>query len=126
MYIIGFTRSCPVLAPTVCRRSTGAPSNGPPTLPSLARNSSIILLFQSDISGVLFFLSCAFGRFTRLVPNSAQAGRCRPPLGHRQRSTATSRGFFPPRKQRPDPAHSPPRPPRSGAHRRNDQRRPRS
>src|SRR6516162_3899965 len=51
-YIIGFTRGCPVLAPTVCRSSSGAPSNWPPTLPPLARNSSMILLFQSVISGV--------------------------------------------------------------------------
>src|SRR5215471_21381905 len=67
MYIIGFTRSCPVLAPTVCRSSSGAPSNGPPTLPSLARNSSMILLFQSDISGTLILLSSAFAGAHRPV-----------------------------------------------------------
>src|SRR5215831_3153661 len=47
-YIIGLTRSWPVLAPTVCSSRSGAPSNGPPTLPSLARNSAMILLFQSS------------------------------------------------------------------------------
>src|ERR671918_368374 len=49
-YATGLTRSLPVLAPRVWRRSTFAPSNGPPTLPSLARNSSMILAFQSFIS----------------------------------------------------------------------------
>jgi hypothetical protein len=41
----------------------------------------MILLFQSDISGVLIFLSCKFlncksGGLTRLVPDPAQACRC--------------------------------------------------
>src|SRR6516225_4088647 len=46
-YITGFTHSVPVLRPVVCSSSTGAPSNGPPTRPSLARNSSTTLRFQS-------------------------------------------------------------------------------
>ena len=49
-YIIGFTRSWPERAPVVWSRSIGAPSNWPPTAPSLARNSSITLAFQSAIS----------------------------------------------------------------------------
>src|SRR4029077_15057377 len=85
MYIIGFTRSCPVLAPTVCRSSSGAPSNGPPTLPWLARNSSMILLFQSDISGtlILFRSTCA-GLAARLAANAM-----------RHTSTGASHGFIP-------------------------------
>src|SRR5262249_37219544 len=84
MYIIGFTRSCPVLAPTVCRSSSGAPSNGPPTLPSLARNSSMILLFQSDISGT--------SSFSAAHSPGSPPGRS---LAMRHRSTAASRGFIP-------------------------------
>src|SRR5437762_8928681 len=95
MYIIGFTRSCPVLAPTVCRSSSGAPSNGPPTLPSLVRNSSMILLFQSDISGVLIFLSSACaGLITRPQPMPCAT---RQPQPHA--------GSFPQRKKRRGRGH---------------------
>src|SRR5262245_42344436 len=44
--ITGLTRSLPLLAPVVCSRSSVAPSNGPPTLPPLARNSAMMLSFQ--------------------------------------------------------------------------------
>ncbi len=47
----GLTRSWPVRAPVVCSRSSVPPSNGPPTLPPFARNSSMILLFQSSGTG---------------------------------------------------------------------------
>ena len=33
-YIIGWTRSSPGFAPVLCRSSTAAPSNLPPTFPS--------------------------------------------------------------------------------------------
>src|SRR2546422_5057638 len=46
-YITGLTRTSPLLAPVLCSNSNGAPSNGPPTLPALARNSSMIFSFQS-------------------------------------------------------------------------------
>src|SRR5690349_9420674 len=99
MYIIGFTRSCPVLAPTVCRSSSGAPSNGPPTLPSLARNSSMILLFQSDISGTLILLSSTFAGLT-----------ARPqPMPCATRQPQPHAGSFPRRKERAGP--EPPEPP---------------
>src|SRR6266496_2027405 len=91
MYIIGFTRSCPVLAPTVCKRSTGAPSNGPPTLPSLARNSSMILLFQSDISGILIFVGCAFGAHRPAV-DPARPLPCHAPDVNRSLTGVHSRG----------------------------------
>src|SRR5215471_20065304 len=82
MYIIGFTRSCPVLAPTVCRSSNGPPSNGPPTLPSLARNSSMILLFQSDISGTLILLSSAFaGAYRPVAALPCATGQPQPHAG---------------------------------------------
>src|SRR3954447_9271049 len=46
-YIIGATCSLPVLRPRWWTRASGAPSKGPPTRPSFARNSSITLVFQS-------------------------------------------------------------------------------
>ncbi len=46
-YIIGLTRSWPLLAPVLCSNSRGAPANDPPTLPSLARNSAMTLSFQA-------------------------------------------------------------------------------
>ena len=51
-YIIGVVWRFPDFAPVVLSRSTGAPSNWPPTLPLLARNSSTTLLFQSFISDI--------------------------------------------------------------------------
>src|SRR6202030_957590 len=42
MYTSGVVRAFPVLAPAVVSSTIGAPSNGPPTLPSWARNSSMI------------------------------------------------------------------------------------
>jgi hypothetical protein len=70
----------------------------------------MILLFQSDISGVLIFLSCKYGGLTRLVPDPAQACRCPSaavPCARRQLQSHA--GSFPQRKQRPDPVYSPPR-----------------
>src|SRR5947209_7114442 len=55
-YIIGCTRSLPVFAPVLCSRSRGAPSKLPPTLPSLARNSSMTFAFQSSVSAMVLFL----------------------------------------------------------------------
>lgn len=46
-YIIGLTRSLPLRAPTVWSRRRGAPVKFPPTLPPLARNSSMVWRFQS-------------------------------------------------------------------------------
>src|SRR5437879_5589940 len=49
-YIIGVTYSCPLLRPRWCSRTSGAPSKTPPTLPSFARNSVIVFVFQSFAS----------------------------------------------------------------------------
>ena len=49
-YTSGFTRSVPDFAPLWCRSNRVAPSNIPPTTPSLVRNSSITLRFQSSRS----------------------------------------------------------------------------
>ena len=43
----GLIRSVPVRAPVWCRMRMSEPANGPPTVPPLARNSSIILLLKS-------------------------------------------------------------------------------
>src|SRR5205085_1635359 len=51
MYIRGVVRRCPLLAPVLVSSRTGAPSNEPPTLPSLARNSSMIARLNSFMSG---------------------------------------------------------------------------
>src|SRR6267378_2170881 len=47
------TYSLPLVRPAVCITTIGAPSNGPPTLPSFARNSSMVCVFQSLISQLL-------------------------------------------------------------------------
>src|ERR1700722_6805893 len=57
-YIMGLTRGWPLLAPTVCSSSRGAPSKLPPTLPPLARNSAMILLFQSSASVTVISSRC--------------------------------------------------------------------
>jgi len=46
----GFTRVSPDLAPVVVRSTMGAPAKPPPTLPSLARNSSMTPWLKSFIS----------------------------------------------------------------------------
>src|SRR6202045_111598 len=46
-YIMMLVRGFPLRAPTVCRRTSGAPSNGPPTRPWLARNSAILRSLKS-------------------------------------------------------------------------------
>lgn len=51
LYMRGLVDRRPVLAPVVVRRSIELPSNIPPTLPLLARNSLMIFSFQ--LSGVL-------------------------------------------------------------------------
>jgi hypothetical protein len=38
----GLTRSAPLRAPVWCSKGMSAPTNGPPTLPPLARNSAMI------------------------------------------------------------------------------------
>ena len=43
----GLIRSVPVRAPVWCRRRMSEPAIGPPTVPPLAPNSSIILLLKS-------------------------------------------------------------------------------
>src|SRR6478735_9915886 len=48
-YTSGVVRCVPDLAPTVVSSTIGAPSNGPPTLPPWARNSSMILVLKSLI-----------------------------------------------------------------------------
>src|SRR5437764_15481672 len=55
-YIVGVVRRWPLLAPIVVSRSKGLPSQNPPTLPLFARNSSIVWLFQSFMSGMLSYL----------------------------------------------------------------------
>src|SRR4051794_1594524 len=50
-YIIGVTCWWPVLRPRWVTRTIGAPSKGPPTRPSLARNSLMVFVFQSVASG---------------------------------------------------------------------------
>src|ERR1700722_16658531 len=47
-YIVGVTYSRPLLRPRWCSRTMGAPSKLPPTLPSFARNSAMVLAFQSS------------------------------------------------------------------------------
>src|ERR1700729_2744560 len=47
-YITGVTYSRPLLRPRWCTRTMGAPSKFPPTLPSLARNSAMVFVFQSS------------------------------------------------------------------------------
>src|SRR5690348_13076476 len=47
-YIVGVTYSRPLLRPTWCSRTSGAPSKFPPTLPSFARNSAMVFAFQSS------------------------------------------------------------------------------
>src|SRR6266516_6697558 len=49
-YIVGVTYSRPLLRPRWCTRTSGAPSKVPPTLPSFARNSSMVFAFQSLMS----------------------------------------------------------------------------
>src|ERR1700760_3297740 len=56
-YITGVTNSRPLLRPRWCSRTIGAPSKGPPTLPSLARNSVMVFAFQSSVSLMLNSLS---------------------------------------------------------------------
>lgn len=51
-YASGDTRGCPDLAPVVCSNSRVPFSNGPPTLPPLARNSSTTLLLKSSSAAV--------------------------------------------------------------------------
>src|SRR4029079_15975433 len=54
-YAGGASRGSPDLAPVVVSRSSVAPSNGPPTLPPLARNSSTIFAlnaFMVSASGI--------------------------------------------------------------------------
>src|SRR3954469_12059290 len=46
-YTSGVVRCAPDLAPTVVSSTIGAPSNGPPTLPPCARNSSMTLALKS-------------------------------------------------------------------------------
>ena len=57
-YATGFTRSVPVLAPVWWTSRIGMPSNMPPTLPSFARNSSMIFLFQSSLGHGSSFRHC--------------------------------------------------------------------
>src|ERR1700733_1735141 len=49
-YMVGVTYSRPLLRPRWCSRTIGAPSKFPPTLPSFARNSAMVLAFQSSAS----------------------------------------------------------------------------
>src|SRR6185437_9809856 len=53
-YTSGVTYSFPLVRPTWCTRIMDAPSNMPPTRPSLARNSSMMPWFQSFASGMPF------------------------------------------------------------------------
>src|SRR5436853_3416116 len=46
LYASGLIRSSPLLRPVVCSSNKVRPSKVPPTLPSLARNSSITFVFQ--------------------------------------------------------------------------------
>src|SRR5258705_13855905 len=46
-YIMMLVRGFPLRAPTVCRSTIGAPSNGPLTRPWLARNSAILRSLKS-------------------------------------------------------------------------------
>src|SRR5579883_1238730 len=56
-YITGWVRGWPLFAPVVVSSSRGRPFHMPPTLPPLARNSSIILRFQSFLSGIILLYS---------------------------------------------------------------------
>src|SRR6185503_10996772 len=47
------TYSRPLVRPRVCSRVIGAPSKFPPTLPSFARNSSMVCVFQSLTANLL-------------------------------------------------------------------------
>src|SRR5437660_10647934 len=58
-YITGVTYSRPLLRPRWWTSATGAPSKLPPTRPPLARNSVMILEFQSFASGISAS-SCCF------------------------------------------------------------------
>src|SRR5947209_14570933 len=60
-YMTGVVRRSPLLAPVLVSSSTGEPSNGPPTLPSLARNSSMIARLKSLVSDTSFSLRWSGG-----------------------------------------------------------------
>src|SRR5665213_2381409 len=49
---MGLTRSSPDLAPVVVSNRTGVPAKGPPTMPALARNSSMMAVLKSCTSGI--------------------------------------------------------------------------
>ena len=55
-YIKGVVRAAPLLAPTLVSSSSGAPSNGPPTRPPFARNSSMTPLLKSAMSDTSLLL----------------------------------------------------------------------
>src|SRR6266542_880879 len=69
-YITGVTYSRPLERPGWCSRTSGAPSNVPPTLPSFARNSSMVFAFQSLISN-----SCRSRIGVLEGPTAAEAGK---------------------------------------------------
>src|SRR4029077_1010825 len=71
-YPRGLTRSIPVFQPVWCSSSMSAPSNMPPSLPSLARNSSMIRAFQSLSSDIVRILLSDDAASQAYPPHSMQ------------------------------------------------------
>src|SRR6478735_6734790 len=78
-YTSGVVRCAPDFAPTVVTSTIGAPSNGPPTLPLWARNSSMILALKSLMAPTLRPVVEAAAQFDdhRFARQGRQLGRQR-------------------------------------------------